>query len=191
LLKHSIKFFNDFLFVLKEKAQVADISRKNRSKCFINAKEFAPDAARIFFFKDKSRQCRIYGNSMEPFLSFGESVEIVPLAGPLKKGHCYAFINGNNLAVHRFIKMAGNKSALFAGDNCLFFDRVPVSDIIGELFSCQNHCILFIISFTNILSCVFTKIFNEIVILKKLRRRIVRLIIEFEKKGGYCLEKKI
>jgi hypothetical protein len=149
------------------------------------------DAVRTFFFETRSRQCLVYGNSMEPFLSFGQTVEIVPCTGPLDKGHCYAFITENTLTIHRFVKMAGNESAFFAGDNCLFFDQVALSDVVGELSPCQNRGILSIIGTINSLFCILMQCFREIPLLNRLRRRIIRLILGFEKKRGRRNEKKI
>jgi hypothetical protein len=149
------------------------------------------DAVRTFFFENETRQCLVYGNSMAPFLTYGDSVEIKPCPGPLKKGHCYAFITGKHLTFHRFIKMAGNECAVFAGDNCLFFDRVALSDIVGELSPCQNPGILIIISSINSLFCHLTLHIKDISAFHSLRRRIIKSIIGFEKKRGIGHEKKI
>jgi hypothetical protein len=149
------------------------------------------EAVRTFFFENKSKQCLVYGNSMEPYLSYGQEVEIVPCTGPLEKGHCYAFITESTLTIHRFVKMAGKDSAFFAGDNCLFFDRVALSDVVGELSPCQDRGILSIINTINNLFCVLVQWFREILALNRMRRRIVRTIIGFEKERGRGHEKKI
>jgi hypothetical protein len=149
------------------------------------------DAVRTFFFENRSKRCIVYGNSMQPFLSFGESVEIEPCAGRLRRGHCYAFIAGKRLAIHRFISMTDKEYALFAGDNCLFLDRVALSDIIGELSSCQNRGILSIINTINSLFCVLMRHFRKILVLNRIRRRSIKLVLYFEKKRGQCNEEKI
>lgn len=149
------------------------------------------DAVKTFFFENETRQCLVYGNSMAPFLTYGESVEIKQCVGPLKKGHCYAFITGKHLTFHRFIGMAGNKWALFAGDNCLFFDRVALSDVVGELSACQNRGILIIISSINSLFCHFMLHTKDSNAFHGMRRRIIKSIVGFEKKRGKSHEKKI
>lgn len=158
---------------------------------FKNMKNSIPNAAKIFFFENKIKECFIYGNSMEPFLSYGEKVKIIPYNGQLKKGHCYAFISKNNLAMHRFIKMEGNKKALFVGDNCLFFDHINISDVIGELFSYQNQSVLCLLSLINIFFFVFINIFSNFTVLNNFRRIVVRNIIKFDQKKGISIEKKI
>ncbi len=116
---------------------------------------------------------------MEPFLSFGEQVTIVPWGGKLKKGHCYAFITGSKLTIHRFIAMTGKKQALFAGDNCLFLDIVAISDVIGEYSSCQSRGFLIIINLINCLFFVFMMRSGKTLRFHKTRRRIIRFIIRF------------
>ena len=150
------------------------------------------EAVRMFFFENKSKQCLVYGNSMEPFLSYGQEVEIVPCTGPLEKGHCYAFITESTLTIHRFVKMAGNDSAFFAGDNCLFLDRVALSDVVGELSPCQDRGILSIISTINSLFCVLMQQCTKILVLQRMRRKILKLIVGFyKKKRGHGHEKEI
>jgi hypothetical protein len=149
------------------------------------------DAVRTFFFENQSRQCFVYGNSMEPFLSYGQTVEIVQCSGLLEKGHCYAFIAENTLTIHRFVKKTGKEGALFAGDNCLFPDRVALSDVVGELSPCQSRGSLIIISTINSLFCVLMHWFKGILILHRLRRRIIRLIVGSGKKRSKDDEEKI
>jgi hypothetical protein len=140
------------------------------------AKPALAEAIKAFFFENKTRQCIVYGISMEPFLSFGDTVVIVQCKGPLKKGRCYAFITGNTLTIHRFIKTSGNGYALFAGDNNLFYNRVPLTDVVGELSPCQSFCALFIIVVINSFFCFLTQVFNEDVLICRIRRRTLRLI---------------
>jgi hypothetical protein len=140
------------------------------------AKPALADAVKAFFFENKTRKCMVYGISMEPFLSFGETVVIVQCEGPLKKGRCYAFITGNTLTIHRFIKTSGNGYALFAGDNNLFYNHVPLTDVVGELFPCQSFCALFIIVVINSFFCFLTQVFNENLLVRRIRRRIIRSI---------------
>jgi hypothetical protein len=111
---------------------------------------------------------------MEPFLSFGESVEIMPHTEPLKKGNCYAFITGNTLTIHRFIKTLSNNYVLFAGDSSLFYDRVPLVNIVGELSPCPNRYALFIIRMVNSMFCTLTQVFEEAIVIRILRRGIIR-----------------
>ena len=118
----------------------------------------------------------VYGLSMEPFLSFGETVVMVQYDGPLKKGHCYAFITGNTLTIHRFIKKSGDDYALFAGDNNLFYNRVLLTDVVGELSPCQNTCAVFIIAVINSAFCTLMRIFSEEILIHRIRRRIIRSI---------------
>ncbi|MGB7569409.1 MAG: S24/S26 family peptidase [Chitinivibrionales bacterium] len=140
------------------------------------------DAIKTFFFEDKTRQCMVYGLSMEPFLSFGETVVIVQCDGPLKKGHCYAFITGNTLTIHRFIKKSGDDYALFAGDNNLFYNRVSLTNIVGELSPCQSPCAVFIIAFINSAFCTLMRFFSEEILIHRIRRRIIRSITGTAKK---------
>lgn len=132
------------------------------------------DAIKMFFFENKTRKCTIFGYSMEPFLSFGRSVEIVPHTGRLKRGHCYAFITGSTLTIHRFIKNLNNDYALFAGDSSLVCDRVPLPNIVGELSSCQNRYALFIINTINRIFCTFMHVFNHAILIRRFRRRMIR-----------------
>lgn len=148
-------------------------------------------AVRTFFFENNKKECLVYGNSMEPFLSFGDMVEIVPFTGSLIKGHCYAFINGNKMSLHRYINMTRDGSALFAGDNCLSLDHIALNDIIGEFSSCQYGCTLLIINFINSLFCGLLSFFVNILIFQKLRRQILSSIIGFEIKWRARYEKKI
>lgn len=157
----------------------------------IAKKPALPNAVKAFFFESKTRQCTVCGHSMEPFLSFGETVVIVQSPEPLKKGRCYAFITGNTLTIHRFIKKSGGNHALFAGDNNLLLDRVPLPDIIGELSPCQNHGILFIIMIVNCLLCIPMLIFKKGTVFRIIRRRIIRFITEIGKKRNHGNEKKI
>jgi len=124
--------------------------------------EFA-DAIKAFFFENETRDCIVDGHSMEPFLSMGEKVKIVPVTGSLKKGHCYAFITGNTLTIHRFIKNFGSDSALFIGDSNFICDRVPVSNIVGELSPCQSIGALIIIRTINSAFCTFVDVFDKAV----------------------------
>lgn len=148
------------------------------------------DAVKVFLFQNKTRKCVVYGLSMEPFLSFGETVVIVQCAWPLKKGHCYAFISGKTLTIHRFIKFLNNDYALFAGDNNLFCDRVPIPYIVGELFPCQNRCAVFIIEIINLLFYALMQIFTKSMLLRRARRRIIRSINGWKKKELPIMKKK-
>ena len=141
-----------------------------------NGKPALTDAIKTFFFENRTRQCMVYGLSMEPFLSFGETVVMVQYDGPLKKGHCYAFITGNTLTIHRFIKKSGDDYALFAGDNNLFYNRVLLTDVVGELSPCQNTCAVFIIAVINSAFCTLMRIFSEEILIHRIRRRIIRSI---------------
>lgn len=155
------------------------------------AKPALSDAVKEFFFEKQTRQCMVYGHSMEPFLSFGETVVIARHAGPLKKGRCYAFRTGNTLTIHRFIKYSGNGHAMFVGDSSHFIDCVPLQDVIGELSPCQTRGGVFIIRIINSVFCTFILIFNNAVAINKIRRRMVRLITGSVKKRGHGCEKKI
>jgi hypothetical protein len=149
------------------------------------------EAIKAFFFENKTRQCIVYGHSMEPFLSFGESIEIMPYAGLLKKGHCYAFITGTTITIHRFIKNLNNEYALFAGDSSLLCDCVPLANVIGELSPCQNNCALSIIGITNNVFCTLMQGFNKSTLVRRLRRCIIRSMAKPAKMKGYEHEKKI
>ena len=147
------------------------------SNTLIRTKPEFSDAVKAFFFENKTRKCMIYGHSMEPFLSFGETVEIRPRAGPLKKGHCYAFITGSTLTIHRFIKNSGKNHALFAGDSSLFFDRVPLPKVVGELSPCQKHRALFIINIINSVFCLLMQVFDKTIVIHRFRRCMIRSLI--------------
>ena len=131
---------------------------------------------KAFFFENKTRQCTVFGHSMEPFLSLGESIEIVPCAAPLKKARCYAFITGNTLTIHRFVKNYNNGYALFAGDSSLFCDLVPLQNIVGELFPCQRGPTSFIIGLVNYIFSVVMQVFSENIAIRRLRRRIIKCL---------------
>ena len=76
------------------------------SNTFFPAQNLIIRCGKGFSFPKQNQKCVVYGLSMEPFLSFGETVVIVQCAWPLKKGHCYAFISGKTLTIHRFIKFS-------------------------------------------------------------------------------------
>lgn len=132
----------------------------------------------------------VYGHSMEPFLTYGENVTIVPCGSRLKKAHCYAYISGNSLMIHRFIRRQGTGTALFAGDNSHFLDRVPMSSVVGELSACQNPGILFIIQCINDIFSTLMILFHDVVLISRSRRFLIRVLITLAKRGG-CNEKKI
>lgn len=145
-----------------------------------------------FFFKNQTRQCSVSGHSMEPFLSFGQTVIITQFNWPLKKGRCYAFIDGNALTIHRFIKKLGKNHALFAGDNNILLDCVDLNNVVGELFPCQNRGIQIIIMFANWVLCAPMRTINKYLTILSIRRRIVRTFAGLERKRSvFGHEKKI
>lgn len=149
------------------------------------------NAVKAFFFKKPTRQCSVSGHSMEPFLLFGQTVIITQFNWPLKKGRCYAFINGNTLTIHRFIKKFGKNHALFAGDNNILLDRVDLCDVVGELLPCQNRWGQIIIMIVNWLLCAPMMTINKNLTILSIRRRIIRSFTGLEKRRVFGHEKEI
>jgi len=155
-------------------------SRPKRSPCigdsalYTAVKPSLSEAVMRFFFENGTKECMVYGHSMDPFLTYGENVTIVPNGAGLKKAHCYAFISGNTLSIHRFIRCHDQHTALFAGDNCLLMDLVPLPNVVGELSACQNQWILFIIRWINSLFSTAMMLFPDVLALHRIRRFIIR-----------------
>jgi len=130
-----------------------------------------------FLFTDPSPKLQVFSNSMQPLLSAGQQITILPLRQPLTCGKCYIFIYKGKLLIHRLIKVMNNK-AVFIADSAQKKEAVPIDAVIAEPAFKQRWIIILIISWLNRLFYTLIKIFPDSA---KLRVKIVRGIIKCER----------
>lgn len=124
------------------------------------------------------------GNSMQPLLSSGQRVRVLPLQQPVTPGKCYIFVNGRALRIHRLLKISSN-NAVFIGDTSQKLDRVSLDAIIAELDYKQNIFVIFILRYINLL---FEKAITLFPQCSKLRIKVIHCIIRCER---FFYERKI
>jgi len=130
-----------------------------------------------FLFADSMPTLQVYSNSMQPLLSAGQQIAILPLQNPLMCGKCYIFIYKGKLFIHRLIKVINNK-AVFIADSAQKREIVPIDAVIAEPIFKQRWLVVFVICILNLLFDTLIKVFPGFAIL---RVKIVRGIIKCER----------
>lgn len=87
---------------------------------------------------------QVRGRSMQPTLSAGDSVRIVPLEGPPRMGDIVVFPRDTELILHRVVRVrrdvtGGEGRVVTAGDGLGYLDGViEFGDILGKVEMVEN-----------------------------------------------------
>lgn len=130
-----------------------------------------------FFFSNNVKNIHVCGNSMQPLLSNGQAVKVLPLQLPVIPGKCYIFICNGVLRIHRLLKIKKGK-VIFIGDTSQKLDSVPFDAIIAELDSKQNIFVILVLRYINLF---FNKAITIYPKCTKLRVKVIRCIVRCER----------
>ncbi len=130
-----------------------------------------------FLFTTPMPTLKICSNSMQPLLTEGQQISILPLRRPLTCGKCYIFVYKGKLFVHRLIRTMNSK-AVFIADSAQKNEVVPIDAIIAEPVLYQKRISIFIVRMLNYFFYFFIKKFP---FLARLRVKTVRGIIKCER----------